>query len=276
MSFPRVVPTTSQLLGGFIHASIVIGIAASATLQAFGQVCVPVVPCTDKHGCPDLAFDPTEFGFVSSQIMTFSSTDCAVVEGEVVAGTRNMLLFFTDAANLGPGDLFLGNPADHPDWFDLVTCHGHPHLKDYAAFRLWKPTGYARWQALRAATPEACADQIFAAHPELSSQLLSNSKHAFCVMDEFPMKRNSKLTCPSHGNGNSTFDCSFQGISVCWEDSYFPGLSGQWIDITDVRDGDYVLENEVNDKHFMTETDYTNNSGAVKIRILGGVATPLP
>lgn len=135
--------------------------------------------------------------------MTFPSTDCAVVEGEVAAGTRNMLLFFTAAANL-----------------------------------LWKPAGYTRWLALRAATPRACADEIFAAHPELSSQLLSNSKHAFCVEDEVSMKRCSSLACPSKSSQNSKFDSSYQGIS--------------------------------------TETDYTNNSGAVNIRILGGVVTMRP
>ena len=82
--------------------------------------------------------------------------------------------------------------------------------------------------------------------------------------------------CPSHGNQSPLFDCGFQGISVCWADVYFPGLSGQWIDITGVRDGEYVLENEVNDKHFMTETDYSNNSAAVTIEIQGGIPSVLP
>jgi len=85
------------------------------------------------------------------------------------------------------------------------------------------------------------------------------------------------MTCPArHSNQSNTFDCDVQGISVCWADVYFPGLSGQWIDITDVKDGTYVLENEVNDKHFMTETDYTNNSAAVNIEIKGGVPKTLP
>ncbi len=249
-----------------------------ASHAIYPQTCTPVVPCGDSHGrgCPDLTMDPAYLALVSSQIMTFSSTDCAVVEGEVVAGTRNMLLFYTFTPNLGPGDLVLGMPSDHPDWFDLVTCHGHPHLKDYAAFRLWKPIGYARWQALRASNPGVCADEIFAAHPDLLAQLVSGTKHAFCVEDELTMKFNSSLKCPSKSNDKFVFDCSFQGISVCFADLYFPGLSGQWIDITDVRDGEYVLENEVNDKHFMTETDYSNNSAAVTIEIHGGIPTVLP
>ena len=251
---------------------------ALASSAIYPQTCTPVVPCGDSRsrGCPDLTVDPAYLALVSSQIMTFPSTDCAVVEDEVVAGTRNMLLFYTFTPNLGPGDLVLGNPEDHPDWFDLVTCHGHPHLKDYAAFRLWKPMGYARWQALRAATPGVCADEIFAAHPDLLTQLVSGTKHAFCVEDENPMKKTTSLMCPSHGNQSPLFDCGFQGISVCWADVYFPGLSGQWIDITGVRDGEYVLENEVNDKHFMTETDYSNNSAAVTIEIQGGIPSVLP
>lgn len=246
----------------------------------YPQTCTPVVPCGDSQGrgCPDLTVDPAYLAMVSSQIMTFSKTDCSVVQGDVVAGTRNLLLFNTFMPNLGPGDLVLGNPNDHPDWYDLVTCDGLPHLKDYAVARLWQPKDYALWQALRAANPEACADEIFAAHPELLARLVIGTKHAFCVEDELPMKRNTTLTCSSRGSNNPKplFTCSFQGISVCWVDLYYPGLSGQWIDITNVRDGKYVLENEINDKHFMTETDYSNNSAAVNIKIQGGIPTVLP
>jgi hypothetical protein len=255
---------------------LVLLILAVTSFHAFGQDCTPAVPCADKRGCPDLTIDPMWLAEVLIQVKTFSDTDCAVVEGDAEPGTRTLLLFSTFTPNLGPGDLVLGNPQDHPDWFELVTCHGHAHLKDYAAFRLWTPKGYASWQALRAANPGACSATILSAHPELKAQLMSASKHAFCVEDFMTMKSNSSLTCPSHGSNSMVFGCDYQGISTCWADLYNAGLEGQWIDITSVKDGQYFLENEVNDTHFMTETDYTNNSAAITVQITGGTVQVVP
>jgi hypothetical protein len=65
-----------------------------------------------------------------------------------------------------------------------------------------------------------------------------------------------------------------QGISRGWADEYGFGLDGQWVDITGVPAGHYVLEAEVNPAHFYREMDYANNSGAVLVAIpptTGGV-----
>jgi len=60
---------------------------------------------------------------------------------------------------------------------------------------------------------------------------------------------------------------------VCWADIYEAGLfgsiDGQWIDVTGLADGDYVLENESNANRLITEADYSNNSSAIRIRIKG-------
>ena len=50
-------------------------------------------------------------------------------------------------------------------------------------------------------------------------------------------------------------------------------MEGQWVDITGVADGDYVLEIEANDTHLVTEANYDNNSAAVIVRIAGLTAT---
>ena len=67
--------------------------------------------------------------------------------------SRELIQFSTQTNNIGPGALVIGNPLDHPECFDLVTCHGHPHIQDYADYRLWTEAGYERWRALRAAHP---------------------------------------------------------------------------------------------------------------------------
>ena len=47
---------------------------------------------------------------------------------------------------------------------------------------------------------------------------------------------------------SSQYDCDFQGISQGWSDSYGSGLDCQWVDITGVPEGDYLLEIRINEK----------------------------
>jgi hypothetical protein len=61
------------------------------------------------------------------------------------------------------------------------------------------------------------------------------------------------------------YECDFQGIQAGWADVYDRGLPGQWIDVTDVPSGSYVLEVEVNPEHVLPEADYTNNVARVAV-----------
>ncbi|MDB6154053.1 MAG: hypothetical protein JWL90_2506, partial [Chthoniobacteraceae bacterium] len=55
------------------------------------------------------------------------------------------------------------------------------------------------------------------------------------------------------------FDCSNQGIHAGWSDVYDSGLPGQWVDITGVPPGKYLLEVIMNPDQFLSEADYGNN-----------------
>lgn len=235
-------------------------------------ICTPQVPCADSRGCPDLTIDPGILQSVFIDIHTFAATDCAVAEGMATAGTRKMLLFSTITNNIGPGALFLGNPVDHPDWFEFSVCHGHYHIKDYADYRLWTVEGYNQWKALRDANPTLCAQQVLDANPDLTTQVVRGNKLGFCFFDTVLMgqARLSTVVCPRTPDPQTYFSCDYAGLSVCWADDYDPiygEVDGQWIDVTDVPDGYYVLENESNGKRLITEADYTNNSAAALIRI---------
>jgi hypothetical protein len=195
----------------------------------------------------------------------FPKKSCAVVEGAIIAGWRTLLRFTTTTPNLGPGELFVGLPDDHPEWFEFDTCHGHSHFREYADYRLWTPEGYAQWQAVRAASPGACASDLLAGNAKLATTLTAGHKQGFCVIDLVPYL---EPPCPIQPEPSYYFYCAYQGISVCWSDEYHWSIDGQWIDVTSIPDGPYVLEIEVNAERFFQEADYSNNSTAIPITIV--------
>ena len=58
-----------------------------------------------------------------------------------------------------------------------------------------------------------------------------------------------------------------EGISVGWGDIYASGIMFQWIDITSVANGKYVLTVTADPHGYFQESDTTNNSATATIRI---------
>ena len=228
------------------------------------------VPCLDPLGCPDLVVDGGPAGLGQWVIVdeTYSSTDCAVVEGTTQAGDRRLIRFTYTTPNLGPGDLIIGAPADHPEWFEFGTCHGHAHFREYADYRLWTTRGFEEWQALRVNHPDGLSSDLLKRVRNLDQKMVAGAKLGFCVIDIIPATSAPAYVGPPPGPGKY-FSCSSnQGISVGWADSYFfVQLDGQWIDITGVDAGNYVLEAEVNPERLFTEVRYSNNAAAVAVTV---------
>src|SRR5262249_49189448 len=113
----------------------------------------PTALCTDPRGCPDLYVLQASLNDWDAVLRTFTASSCAVHEGYAQPGHNLLLRFTYPPPNQGQGDLIIGAPADHPDWFTWSNCHGHSHFKEYADYRLWTVAGYQAWTALRAANP---------------------------------------------------------------------------------------------------------------------------
>jgi hypothetical protein len=195
---------------------------------------------------------------------TFPADDCSVIEREVAPGRRRLLRFDSVTPNLGPGDLVVGSPRDHPEWFDLETCHGHEHFKEYADYRLWTPAGFAAWTDLRRAHPGACAADLLQGRPDIARLMAGGRKQGFCVIDIQPTALGA---CAGAAPAPRYLDCADQGISVCWADVYDSYLDGQWIDVTGLPAGEYVLEVEVNAERFFAEADYADNAASVALSL---------
>ena len=71
--------------------------------------------------------------------------------------------------------------------------------------------------------------------------------------------------------GPAKYTCSNQGISVGWSDVYDASLDCQWIDVTGVAPGQYLLRVTINGgpngAHVFAESDYTDNVATVPVTI---------
>src|SRR5712671_2695144 len=182
-------------------------------------------PVYSNHGKPDLTVDPKRF-VPQMEIIDrlFDSTSCELVEGSVGGtGYRRLLRFDTVLINGGDGDLVIGSPTDPSNpyvqqgLFVFSPCHNHYHI-----------SGFSNYELLN-------LDRTVAA---------VGHKQAFCLED---------LLKYTNDNKSSGYTCQFQGITTGWADWYFKQLSGQWIDITGVPAGDYIVHVEINFAHTFPE-----------------------
>jgi hypothetical protein len=161
----------------------------------------------------------------------FAADSCAIEESCVDApGVRRLLRFSTETGNIGEADLVLGDPTTTPG-FERSECHGHFHYEGYASYELLDQTG---------------------------GVVATGHKQAFCLMDVTSLS----------GEGGGRFHCGFQGVSRGFADIYGSGLDCQWVDVTDVAAGEYVLRISVNTDRSLPESDYDNNVAEVPVTIV--------
>ncbi|HJQ64969.1 MAG TPA: lysyl oxidase family protein [Gemmatimonadales bacterium] len=172
------------------------------------------------------------------QVRTFEKKHCAVKERCTKPGKRKLLRFDYRVWNAGNKDLHIGDPTQRPRWFEYSDCHKHYHLKGFNQYTVFGSGGGRK----------------------------RGQKQGFCLEDtrwKGPVARKRKR-----------FNCDNQGVSAGWYDLYSRDLDCQWVDITDLPDGDYVLQAETNPKRRngrrrVREDNYTDNVIQVGLRITG-------
>ena len=172
-------------------------------------------PVYDNGGKPDLVVDPQRF-VAQMEIVDrlFTEGSCAIIEGAVGGtGYRRILRFDTVVMNSGNADLVVGDRSDpnnpYAEWFEFARCHGHFHLRDFSNYELLNTA---------------------------RTVVVAGHKQGFCFEDSFKYD----------GGKSNGYDCSFQGITSGWGDWYYKQLTGQWIDITGVPEGDYIVRVTIN------------------------------
>lgn len=197
------------------------------------------IEVSDPNNCPNYPDFVVDRDYLASttyiDYVNVAEGDCYIVEQCVNgAGRRKVLRFGTMIGNLGTADFELG--AAPGEGFTFNECHGHYHYEDYANYTLTELDG----------------DVAALGH-----------KNGWCVMD-------LGIYDESIAEGRcSRFDCENMGISVGCQDTYHSSLDCQWIDITDVEDGDFLLNVTTNPNSNVGELNYDNNTAEITVRIEG-------
>jgi hypothetical protein len=213
---------------------------ASATKPNAERISTGLISCSREvntvgGNLPDLTISEVDLrNSLEIHTENFRSDDCAIEEGCVDGpGTRRLLRFDTVTPNLGPGDVFVGDPSGNSE-FVFSQCHAHFHFEEYADYRLLDMQG---------------------------NLVRKGHKQAFCLIDLFRIPGGSGPARPQFA------DCGFQGISAGWADIYNRALDCQWVDITGVPEGRYKLEVVVNPARVIEEGNYSNNAATAEVFI---------
>ncbi|XP_062854801.1 protein-lysine 6-oxidase [Trichomycterus rosablanca] len=184
-----------------------------------------------QHGLPDLI--PDAYYVQTStyiQKVPMYSLRCAAEENCLTSSaahardydTRVLLRFPQRVKNQGTADFLPSRPRYAWEWH---SCHQHYHSMDE----------FCHYDLLDAST---------------QSKVAEGHKASFCLEDtSCDPGYYRRYACTSHT----------QGLSPGCYDTYNADIDCQWIDITDVKPGKYILKITVNPTYQVPESDISNN-----------------
>jgi len=142
---------------------------------------------------------------------------CSVQEGNVTPGERRLLRFTVTTPNIGDADVYIGDPNEHyaagDGLYELSTCHGHYHFRNYAEYRLISAADNKTWRSAKA---------------------------GFCMLDTDPYLPEMRDSPRNYRNCGFPGYPGFQGISAGWSDTYVWKLGGQYF-VLDGGDGQQAV-----------------------------------
>ena len=152
-------------------------------------------------------------------------------------------------------------PAGNVHWHAI---HQHYHFDGFAQSKLWATDA----QGVRSgASPAATGNKVSFCIATTSINPDYWGQQAFGP-SSYPAP-----DCLEPESSSQGLDHFKQGMAVGWTDEYNWFLPGQYVEVTGVPDGDYILDTTVDPTARLVESDKTNNCGSVRVR-LSGMATP--
>ncbi|XP_062280270.1 lysyl oxidase-like 5a [Scomber scombrus] len=195
------------------------------------------------NGLPDLVPDPYYIQAASYiQRVQMYALRCAAEENCLSRSAydprvsdleyRVLLRFPQRVKNQGTADFLPVKPRHEWEWH---SCHQHYHSME----------AFSNYDLLDISTGQKVAE---------------GHKASFCLEDTScdPGVRR-RFACTAHT----------QGLGPGCYDTYHANIDCQWIDITDVQPGNYILKVTVNPSQLVQESDFSNNEVRCDIRYTG-------
>uniref|UniRef100_UPI0037E92667 lysyl oxidase-like 5a n=1 Tax=Semicossyphus pulcher TaxID=241346 RepID=UPI0037E92667 len=195
------------------------------------------------NGLPDLVPDPYYIQAASYiQRVQMYALRCAAEENCLSRSAyhpsvrdldyRVLLRFPQRVKNQGTADFLPMKPRHEWEWH---SCHQHYHSME----------AFSNYDLLDVSTEQKVAE---------------GHKASFCLEDTScdPGTRR-RFACTAHT----------QGLGPGCYDTYHANIDCQWIDITDVPPGNYILKVTVNPSQLVQESDFSNNEVRCDIRYTG-------
>jgi len=180
------------------------------------------------------------------------------------------LRFDSVVVNVGPGlfDVYGHGPADGNGMLPVMqrVQDGAGGWTEVAtpAQMFFAGDGHNHWHV------EGLQDWSIASVNDRATPLRSGAKTGFCFWDNYdytatgPVVYHPSTTSACIQRGDGTVP---MGLSVGWGDEYPSGIAFQYIDITGLPNGEYLVTLETDLDNEFVEADEGNNTGWATIRI---------
>jgi hypothetical protein len=189
-------------------------------------------------------------------------------------GGREHLVFLSAVENVGPGPLLVSGARSTPATAEMSadqlarradgSAAKHP-LRSRLRFvvsethRHWHLLGFERYE-LRAADGQVVG---------------RDHKTGFCLGDRYDIDARTRIPGEPReavwtqecGRGQPERLQIREGLSPGYGDDYVPGLEGQYVDVTGLSTGRYLLVHRVNPGRDLLEASYANNAASVLLQL---------
>jgi len=198
---------------------------------------------------------------------------------EEAAGYR--LGFRSAVRNVGAGPLIIDGHRAGVDRATMVADQvieraGGPRdrIRDVGRLQFVISPDHRHWHLL--------AFQRYALHrPGSAVALMEDRKTGFCLGDRYdvegrrlPNRAPRKVYRSRCGLEQTELLGIREGISVGYGDDYAANLEGQYLPLTGLADGEYVLAHRVNEDRRIRETRYGNNAASILIALRWRAGVP--
>jgi hypothetical protein len=198
------------------------------------------------------------------------------IESVVTNGKRHFLLGFqSEAGNIGAGPLIvighregLSTPHMIADQYIQLRNGQETKQANVGYFTYVTDPTHEHWHLLPFMHYELRRASDF-------KKLVSDHKTGFCLGDRYNV--NPKTVTPGEpservyntncGPRQTELLSIEEGISVGWGDNYEPWRDGQYLDVTGLAAGRYVLVHRVNQGRRLMESNYANDASSLLIRL---------